>query len=320
MTTEAEPAPVKQLESFNAAGLLLHRNALIELAIFFLAAIVVQSTLLEPGKLATFQPHPFWIPVVLVSLQYGTVDGIVAVAGAILTQWLLGWPGAQADEDYVAYMSRTLHEPMLWLGAAIVIGEYRLRQLSENARLREESGDLAHQRDLLARHLHEIRERADRLEVTLAARRADRSRQLTEALAQLHVADHRDVRFEQALATCAGILLDAEGVSLFELSDGWLTAVLRVGSSAALPARQRFAPGEPLHDRVVHTQAVLSVLRPEDSDVLGDQGLFAAPIVSARTGEVTGMLKIEHMGPTEDAGALEARLIALCRHLADIFE
>lgn len=320
MTTEAETAIAKRTESLASSGLVLHRNALIELAIFFFAAIVVQSTLLEPGRLAALQPHLFWIPVVLVSLQYGTADGIAAATAAILTQWVLGWPGWQADEDYVAYMSRTLHQPMLWLGAAIVIGEFRLRQLSENARLRENCDDLIHQRELLSGHLGEVQKRVDRLEAALAARRADRSRQLIDGLAELRIVSRHDVRFERALATCAEILLDTDGLSLFELRDDWLTAVLRVGSSAGLLARQRFGPDELLHRRIVHDRAGLGVSRPEDHDLLGDRGMFAAPIVSTRTGEVKGMLMIEHMVPTQDVLAMEARLIALCRHLANVFD
>ena len=77
----------------------MHWNAIIELVAFLGVAALLELTLLEPGTLASMRPHPFWVPVVLVSLQYGTTDGIAAVAASVLTQWLLGWPPRKAARN-----------------------------------------------------------------------------------------------------------------------------------------------------------------------------------------------------------------------------
>src|SRR5216684_3877055 len=220
MATEAETAARPTRDSRPPFELRLHRNALVELAVFLGAAAIAQLTLLEPGTLASLKPHPFWIPIVLVSLQYGTIDGIAAVAACIVTQWLLGWPQLGADEEYLAYISRTLNEPVLWLGAAIVIGEFRLRQINETHQLHAQLDELDRQRELLAAHIADAHDRVRRLELALATSLPNRSHELVEALTSLHQCELRDPRFARALAACAAIALGADSLSLFELSEG----------------------------------------------------------------------------------------------------
>jgi hypothetical protein len=295
-------------------GMRVHRNALIETASFLAAAVVLQWWLLEPGTLAGLKPHPFWIPVVLVSLQYGTIDGIVAVAACIATQWLLGWPQS-ADEDYLAHVSRTLGEPVLWLGAALVIGEFRLRQIGEIEELRAELGEAVRQRDTLAGGLVGAHDRIRRLETELAAMAPDRAAELIEVLSSLRPGAAR-ATVERAIAVCAEVALAADCLSLFELSAGALLATLRIGSGAGSSPVVRVQPGDPLYERVVRERAVLSTLRREDRSALRDYGLFAAPVLCPRSGQVLGMLMVEHMRAAAAGPAVERRLVALCAHLA----
>src|SRR5262245_17340551 len=119
MATEVRTAAAPPIGDANPIELKLRSVALVELAVFLIGAALVQWWLLEPATLASLKPHPFWIPVVLLSLQYGTIEGIVAVAACTVTQWLLGWP-LPVDESYIGELLPRLGEPMLWLGAAVV--------------------------------------------------------------------------------------------------------------------------------------------------------------------------------------------------------
>lgn len=320
MATEAESTARPTHDSRPPFEFKLHRNALIELAVFLGAAAIVQLTLLEPGTLASLKPHPFWIPIVLVSLQYGTIDGIAAVAACIVTQWLLGWPQLEANEEYLAYISRTLNEPVLWLGAAIIIGEFRLRQVNETRELHAQLGELERQRELLAAHVADAHDRVRRLELALATSLPNRSHELVEALTSLHRCELRGPHFARALAACAAIALGADSLSLFELSEGALVAAVRIGSDGSFAQHTRFSLGQPLHDSIVRDRAVLSVLRDQDRAALAEQGIFAAPICSSRTGQVLGMLKIEHMSALDVTPAAEQRVVTLCHHLALVLD
>src|SRR5262245_4190364 len=75
MATEARSVTQMRDDDGPPFDFRLHRNALLELAAFLGAAAIIQLMLLEPGTLASVKPHPFWIAVVLISLQYGTIDG-----------------------------------------------------------------------------------------------------------------------------------------------------------------------------------------------------------------------------------------------------
>ena len=59
------------------------------IALIEIVALIVPFTLLDHfvtsfPNLADIQPHPFWLPVLLLSLQYGTMSGLLAASAAIL--------------------------------------------------------------------------------------------------------------------------------------------------------------------------------------------------------------------------------------------
>ena len=55
-------------------------------------------------SLAETQPHFFWLPVLLLSLQYGTVSGLLAAGVAITITALLGWPDQEVGENHFNYL------------------------------------------------------------------------------------------------------------------------------------------------------------------------------------------------------------------------
>ncbi len=320
METEAEPAVHELTDDDPPFEFTIYRNALLELAAFLVAAAAIDMWLLQPGTLASLKPHPFWIPIILISLQYGTIDGLVAVAACTMTLWLLDWPKPDANEDYFIYLSRTLNEPMLWLGSAILIGEFRLRQISEARRLRTSCDRIDNERKLLAAHLTVTYGRVERLELQLAGIRPDSSTELMEALLMLHRGKPHDACFKPAITVCGELALGADGLSLYELVDGALIATVRIGPEAVPARRSRFGSQELLYDRIVRGREVLSSLRARDRNALDAQGMLAAPLCSTRTGETFGMLKIEHMVPLQVTPMAERCLVALCKHIALVFD
>lgn len=320
METEAAPAAHKLMDDDPPFGFRLHRNALLELAAFLFAAAAIDVWLLQPGTLASLKPHPFWIPIILISLQYGTIDGLVAVAASTMTLWLLDWPKPHPNEEYFVYLSRTLSEPTLWLGSAVLIGEFRLRQIGAARRLSASRDRIDHERKLLAAHLTDTYGRVERLELQLAGTRPDSSAELLEALSMLHRSKPNDGCFKRAIEVCAEITLGADSLSFYELVDGALVATLRIGPDAIAVRRSRFGPEELLYDRIVHGRQALSTLRARDRNALDAQGILAAPLCSTRTGETFGMLKIEHMVPSKVTPMAERCLVALCEHIALVFD
>ena len=294
----------------------IHFTALFELAVL-LGIVVALELFFQPGLIVELKPHPFWIPVLLVSLQYGTIDGLVAVAASTVAVWLLGWPQPHPNEDYLGYLSRVWNEPLLWLGAAILIGEFRLRQLSELRGLQARVVGLEKERELLKGEVVDSRSRVRFLETHLAAGIPENCAALIEACSEGGKIGSQDL--ERALVTIGEVALGAETLSLFQYVNGALVLVVRVGSAPELNLRPRFRPGEPIYERVVRNRTVLCAARGLDHAVLEDQGTWAAPICSAANGEVIGMLKIERMLTPQQPGGIERMertLLAVCKLLA----
>src|SRR3954468_20585847 len=113
-------------------------SALLQILGFFAAALAIDYTLLEGDRFAGIQPHPFWIPVILLSLQFGTSAGLLAVLTARACLLVGNLPEQMLSEDRFSYMLHLSAQPLLWLATALIIGEMRSRQLRRVPEIPEE--------------------------------------------------------------------------------------------------------------------------------------------------------------------------------------
>src|SRR4051795_1667490 len=125
-------------------------SALLQIAGLFVVALAIDYTLLEGDRFAGIQPHPFWIPVIVLSLQFGTSAGLLAVLTASTCLLLGNLPEQMLSEDRFSYLLHLSAQPLLWLAAALVIGEMRSRQLRSTHELLEEHERIGIERDTIA--------------------------------------------------------------------------------------------------------------------------------------------------------------------------
>ncbi|MBR1123211.1 hypothetical protein JQ628_16920 [Bradyrhizobium lablabi] len=69
-------------------------------------------------------PHPYWLPVLLASCQYGVNGGLVASIAASVIYFAQLSP-ASAVQDYYAYARTVAVQPATWLATALVLGGLR---------------------------------------------------------------------------------------------------------------------------------------------------------------------------------------------------
>jgi hypothetical protein len=91
------------------------------------------------------------------------------------------------------------------------------------------------------------------------------------------------------------VAMRADTYSLFLLNGDRLEAALNEGWAADDARAREFAGSSALLDAVVRERRFLLVVRPDDAEVLGGEGLLAGPLVNPDTREVIGMLKIESL-------------------------
>lgn len=265
-------------------------------------------------SLAETQPHFFWLPVLLLSLQYGTVSGLLAAGVAITISALLGFPDQEVGENHFNYLLRIWAQPVLWLLAALVLGQFRMRQIERKLELAREVAELSSQRTAIADHAKNLRARCETLEREIAGRREPNARVLLGLLGKLHAggpaaAAAFAATFKLVLGQCAASVYKRDG-DRFRLV---ATHGTKEGRAEVIPLH------DPLARIVAGEGRALSVLHPGEESLFAGDGLAAVPVVSG-AGNIIGILRLDAVEAKEfDEGAL-ACLAAIAGQIAPLIE
>lgn len=211
------------------------RAGVIELVILFGLLVMIDRLLMQPGDFAKLQPHPYWLPVILLSLQYGTADGVLAAATAILVNLALGPSSQGIAEDYYRYLMRVWSVPVAWILTAVVIGEVRTRQRS---RMTELIGALAQARQQSAEittHCQRLEDKIQRLERGFATDENFSLDGLAASLRELHIASAPS--WTASLARAHRGLVGVGTLSLFVRSDRGFVRIARIPDVTAATVR-----------------------------------------------------------------------------------
>jgi hypothetical protein len=267
-------------------------TALIEISAFLAAMLLLDWGIGGGSHFADVSPHPFWIIVLLASSYYGTSTGLAAAAlsaGALLIGNL---PEQGFGEDHSAWLLRISAAPVLWVIAAVVLGEIHSRQ----QRVRDE---LKHERD---------QARGAALKITQAYENLTKiTRDLEVKVASQAQTIHTTYRASRAIDqqtgddVLAGVanfvqsIMAPKKFSLFLLNNNILEMSTAVGWVPGARLRTEIDKTSPLYEEVVSRRRILIITDPEHETSLAGQGLLAGPLVNTETNQLIGMLKIEEL-------------------------
>jgi hypothetical protein len=296
------------------------RFALIELGVFL--AVVLLEWLWEPfPNLSRATPHPYWVPVLLLSLQYGTVSGLLAAVMAIGGSVLIGLPEPDIGESYFAYLVRVWAEPVLWLIVALLLGSFRMRQIESRDDMLREVDDLQTRSVALVDYATNLKARCDRLERQLAASAKPQAAQLLDELGVL--SRRSPVVSAEALDSfdrLMEIVFPGAQASLAIVDANGLRVVFRHGWPTMAKWREEISGDSLLTKTMLHEPRGLSILIAKDEPCLAGEGLFAAPVLSVDKAAVIGVLKIEDLPARWIDDQTLDRLTAICVHLGPLFQ
>lgn len=266
------------------------RKPLLELALLLGALLALDLLAFGGTRFEGVRPHPFGAVVLLLAVQYGTGAGMAAAAASTAALFVGNLPVQALGEDLNDHMLRLFAEPILWLAAALVLGELSDRSRRKAARLaRDLEASLARERDLAGAYTR-LRAAKEDLEIRVAG-------QMKTVLTIYRAARAIErLSFGEVLMGVADLVREVIGptkFSLFLLNQNTLEAALNEGWSQGDRFARVFDQDSALFQAMVGGQRVLSVSRPADQRILGGEGILAGPLVSSETGEVVGMLKIE---------------------------
>ncbi len=274
----------------------LSRAAVLELLAFFALAFAIDFALFGGGRFQAVQPHPFWIPVILLSVQYGTSEGLLAAVTSTVALLLGALPPQLFGQDIFDYLAGVSATPLMWCIAAIVVGELaarRRRRLEQTERALAETREEA---DGLADAYANARQTKDRLEARLAGE-LKTTLALYEGARAVERASAGDV-LRGAVDLTRGVL-GPEKFSIFLLNGDMLEAAVQEGWTADDTFTRCHTADSALYQAIVAEGRQLCAAYKDDADVLAGEGVLAAPLAGGPGGRPVGMLKIESLSFAE---------------------
>lgn len=278
-----------------------------ELAILFGTLLVIDQMFGARDGFASFQPNPYWLPVLVMAIGYGSWPGLAA-AGIATLIWLTT-NGVRPGGDYFATMFDLSLPPLLWYAAAVVIGEVtnvrnrRIARLTRIGRTGKRNMDrlvdafagLAHSNRVLQQRIATEDRTASEI-LTLSARLPhatglERQSLLRAMIAMLCRTDD---------FTCYRTRSDLAWPILFGDGCNRERAPLPAALVAALGAKGR----------------ILHAANPADRDLLAGTGLIAVPLLARDGRKLDGVLMLHHLPFASLGPHLIADLTALATWLA----
>lgn len=156
------------------------------LAVIFLLLPMVSGSTSSVSAL----PHLFWIPVLLMSAQYGIMGGLFASVSASAIYILITAPPQSALLDFYAYAGVIAAQPCAWFGSSLVLGGLRTLHIHNQTMLQEQFDGARAMADDLADGLKSAAQEIERLEFRIASDTTTVA-SLLDSLARLELRDRQ---------------------------------------------------------------------------------------------------------------------------------
>lgn len=267
--------------------------ALRDMALMLIAFLAVDYFFFEANRFWDVSPHPFWIIVILTSVQYGANEGLFAALLCTLALLVGNIPEQQLHQDIYEYLLYVSARPLMWFAAAIALGVLREKHIQERRRLRLRLDESERRADNIATAYERMREVRQSLERRIAGqfRTSLSAYQAARAMETLQPGE-----LLPAVEELVKAVLNARKFSVFLLDDGDLSLRLKHGWEKGDDYNAEFTASTKLYKEVIAGQHFLNITREEDQKVLQSEGVIAGPLMDEESGQIIGMLKIEEMG------------------------
>ncbi len=294
-TLQTPPAPGaarRAAEEPSAETRRPRRSALLEIALFFVLAVLLDQFVFDADAFWYVTPHPFWLIVLLITVQYGTKEGILAALVATTILLVSGIPEQPLDQDLYDYLFSIVRRPLMWFVAAVLLGELHMRHMRERDHLRRQLAEARKNEKVIADAYRRQQAVKSHLEVRIAGqmRTVISMYQAVKSLEQL---DSGKVLF--SIMDMIRAVMSPQKFSVFILGQDALEAAVHSGWTGKDSYLRIIGAQHPLFQEVVARRRTLNIANENDEKLLDRQGVLAGPLINAETGEVIGMLKIEKL-------------------------
>ncbi len=277
--------PTKRQRTFGVST-----SALLELFVFFGLALLIDLIGFDGHRFQGVEPHPFWIPVILLAVQYGTTEGLLAALVATAALLIGAMPEQTFGQDIYDYLRHVTAEPLMWCVAAIVVGELASRRRRRLVQTERALVDARQEADGLADAYAKARQTKDKLEARLASDLRT-TLALYDGARAIERSSTGDV-LRGAVELVRGVL-GPEKFSIFLLNGDVLEAAVQEGWETGDGFRRVLRAEDPIYRAIVGEDRRLCAAYRDHAEILRGQGVLAAPLAGGPDGRPVGMLKVE---------------------------
>lgn len=293
----------------------VRRSAWLELAVLLGAAYLVDLVWFGGERFTQLSPHPLWLVILMMSVQYGLAEACLAVVLCTAFLWAGNLPPPRIGDDSIAYLWQLSQLPLLWAAAAAAIGGLRQRQLAERRELMRRLVQAEQQRSLLHQAYNKLKHAKQQLDVRLATR-ANLATRTFNTVVTLYTA--QDEERKEALGELVRDWTGARAFSIFLLEGDVLRLYLQAGWTNHAQYSHEYPAHSALFQSVAGDHRRVGVCDSPGESTLNSDGLLAGPLVEQPTQRVVGMLKIEDMDFATLDSALLERFDTLCQWIGTV--
>jgi len=269
----------------------MRRSALVETLVFLSVAVFLNVLFGDGTRFIDVNPHPFWIIVLLVIVQYGQREAVFAALLATAFLLVGNLPEQSLTETMYDYYFRIFLQPLLWIVSALLLGSLRSRQLRERETLFErlwKSEEAAH---ILGANYLALKKAKERLELRLA----EEKRSVLTVYRMATTLAETEIPLAEQVGRLVETALHPRKFSFFLCEDSALTLEKSFGWKSGDAYARRFAKKSSLAREFAKNKRTLSIADEEQAAILGREGIIAGPLFDRKTGVLFGLLKIEEM-------------------------
>jgi hypothetical protein len=213
-------------------------RAIIEIIIGLVLLLVVDF-FIGANRFWDWNPHPFWIVVVIVAAHYGPNEGIVAGLLASLFYLVGNVPDKLPDMKDVDYFYMIWKNPILWVFFGWLIGTVRARHAKERNTLIKDLEESQQREELISDSYKFVKGRKESLEVQVSG-------QLNSAIEAYRAAKAAETldpkQVMQGVERLVKSVLGPQKFSLYLLNDNKLLPASCMAGPRTRPSRKSSIP------------------------------------------------------------------------------
>ena len=267
-------------------------SAIIEIIIFLTTFVAYSEILGDGNRFLNCHPHPFWIILLLITVQYGKNEAVFCVILMTFALYFYNKPEPIITESLYDYWLRLTKLPLMWTSAAVILGGLRSRKIDLEQALRDEIEQKNTQNAAITDSYKKLQEINEALERRLAGE-VDSAIKIYEAAKTLENLE-RSKRID-GINDIVSSIMKPNKFSFYTLEENGLKQLSEFGWDNE-GYKTSFDVNSRLFNEVVNHKRILAMINEKDEEILAGEGMLAGPLIDIETGEVHGMLKFEEFG------------------------